>query len=222
MIINYVDIILLVILGYFVFRGFRSGFVRIIGGFVGIVAGAYLAGRFYDLGAGLLIERFPALNATTAIVLAFIVIYAAVNIVISLAVRILMAVFHIIPLATTVNRIIGAALGALEAFLLIGLVIWIATLFPFQNAFANTLRESTVAGYFEKSTQLVQPLLPNGLRNINFETLQNWQNREDQAKYLQEHMPSFFKHLQNRAHDMEDRVQEDSEESGTTTNPDSI
>lgn len=208
---NYVDILLLIILGYFIYKGFRIGFVRIIGGFLGIVAGAYLAGRYYDVAAIFLIDRFASLSWTTALVLGFIGIFIVVNLIVGALVSIITAVFHIIPLATTVNRVIGALLGALQGLLIIGLIIWISTLIPIRNDFVDEMRESQVAHYAEGSAQLVQPLLPEGLRNLNYEKLQELQDlSEEKAEYLKQHIPPrFFERIQKEREDFEGRIQQE-------------
>jgi membrane protein required for colicin V production len=191
------DIVLLLILAAFMYKGIKRGFISLIGSFIGIVVGAWIAGHYYETVAVWLIQIID-INIMLAIVIAFIGIYVVVNLVIGITAWIITTVFRIIPLATTLNRLIGAALGALEGLLLIGLIIWIVTLFPFQNSFISGLRTSKVASYFTGTTQLVQPLLPNGLRNVNIDVLSNLQtigNDTGTTQYLQQNMPKIFEHM---------------------------
>lgn len=203
---NVWDIVLLILLAAFIYKGAKSGFVKIIGGFAGIILGAWAAGQFYDLVGQWLIELFD-LQLMTAIVIAFIGIFVGINIIISVLVNIITKVFRFIPLATTANHLIGAALGFLEGMLLIGLVIWVINLFPFQSSFAEQLKESRVANYFEYSTKLVQPLLPKGLREIDFgvfDTLNEFGSAK--ADYLRQNMPNIFKGLEQIQLEKKDTV----------------
>lgn len=193
---NVADYILLIILALFAFRGLKMGFVSAVGRLIGIVIGAWAAGRYYGPSAGWLVYRFNV-NIMAAIVVSFIVIYLAVNIVMGLATMVVTKIFRIIPLATTTNRILGGLLGLLEGTLLIGLIIWIITLFPFQNAFATSLKESRIGGYMIGATAIVQPLLPQGLRQINYIDIQQLQGFADEkARLLEQSIPGFLQEAQ--------------------------
>ncbi len=195
---NTYDYILLLILAYFIFKGAKRGFISAIGAFAGIVIGAWAAGRYYDVVAGRLIEFF-GVPVMVAITLAFIGIYLAINIAATILIMLLSRVFRLIPLATTTNRITGGLLGAIEGLLLIGLIIWVINLFPFNNEFADGLKHSKVAGFFEFSTRVVQPIVPSSLRSIDWSILSNLQEFTDEkAEYLREHMPKFFETLKKQ------------------------
>ncbi len=212
------DSILLIILAYFIYKGIRSGFVRLIGGFAGILVGAWAAGQFYDLVAQWLIEYFN-MQLMTAIVVAFIIIYAVVNIIINVFVGIITKVFRYIPLATFTNRLIGGILGFLEGMLLLGLIIWVINLFPFQNQFASSLKDSRVAQYFEYSTKLVQPILPKGLTNIDLNVLNQLKDYGNaQGDYIRQNMPNIFHGLEKLKQDQINTMHEvDSAVKATTT-----
>lgn len=193
---NIWDIALLIVLALFIYKGARSGFVRIIGGFAGIIIGAWAAGQFYDTVAQKLIEYFD-FQIMTAIVIAFIAVFVVVNIVVGVMVNIVTKIFRFIPFATLTNRIIGALLGFLEGLLLLGLVIWVINLFPFNTKFTTGLKESRVAKYFEYSTKLVQPLLPKSLREIDFGLLDSLNEfGSERAEYLRNTMPTIFKGME--------------------------
>ena len=194
---NWWDIILLVILAYFVYRGARAGFIMTIAWFIGIVGGAWVAGHYYSNLAQIIIERI-GVSVMTAIVVSFIVLYIAANIVISIIARIITMVFRLIPLATTTNRLIGAFVGLLEGALFIGLILWVMSLFPIQTAWAKSLDQSQVAKYFIATSKYVQPLLPKELSSVDFGVYNSLKsNSQDAAaQYLQQHMPALFQKLQ--------------------------
>lgn len=118
-----VDIIILVILLWGAFRGWKSGFIKEVFSSVGIVAGLVVAILFYSqLG-----EYFtPALGSGsvasfTSSVLAFIIIWVVVPIVLSVVANVLTRTakgLHAGPL----NSISGLLVGMLKYFVLISFV----------------------------------------------------------------------------------------------------
>ena len=220
---NVYDYILLVILAYFIYIGAKSGFVAMIGGFIGIIIGAWAAGHYFDVVAQWIIE-IVNVNILAAIVISFVGIYILVNVAVGLLVKIISKVFRIIPLATTTNRLIGAALGLLEGALIMGLIIWIINLLPFQTAFAKGLEESKVANAFQASTSIVQPLLPKSLRDFDFSLLQDLNNfPADKAEYLRQFMPALLEKSQEYHEELQQEYDErmreptDEELNATTT-----
>ena len=205
---TWIDYLLLLALAYFIFKGARRGFVATIGAFIGILLGAWAAGQYYDGVAQWLIE-FWDFSIMSAIVIAFVGIYIAVNIAAGLIVRFATLVLHILPLGKTMNRIVGAFLGLAEGLLLIGLIIWVITLFPFDNAFTATLKGSRVANYFEYSTRIVRPLLPASLREVDFSFLKDLENLTDEkAEYLQQYMPEFIERIKDRREQLKQQAQD--------------
>ncbi|MEK7583785.1 MAG: CvpA family protein [Patescibacteria group bacterium] len=199
-----IDYVLLLVLAYFVIQGLRHGFLATIGSLVGLALGAWAAGAFYATVAQWLIELFD-LSIMVSIVAAFIGIFVGINILMSLLINFVTHIFKYVPLATFANRLLGAALGFLQGMLLVGLILWVINLFPFQSSFAENVEKSRVAELFQTSTRIVQPLLPTSLRAIDFSALKDLQNLTDEkAEYLRQNMPKFF----GRIREERDRVQE--------------
>mgnify|MGYP001579537872 CR=1 FL=1 len=205
---TWIDYLLLIALAYFIFKGARRGFVATIGAFIGILLGAWAAGHYYESVAQWLIE-FWDFSIMFAIVCAFVGLYLVVNIVMTLIIRVATMVLHVLPLGKTMNKLIGAVLGLAEGLLLIGLIIWVVTLFPFDNAFTRTLNTSPVARFFESTTRIVRPLLPKSLRDVDFNYLKDLQNLTDEkAQYLQQHMPAFIEKIIERSDQLKQQAQD--------------
>lgn len=201
--INYVDYILLIVIALFVLHGLRAGFVRIIGGFLGIILGAWAAGTFYGSVTTFLVDH-TSIELIPSLLISFVLIFIVTNVIVRALVNILTSLFKIIPLATTLNRILGGALGFIEAVVFIGLFVWIITLVPFQTQFVNSMRQSVIANFFIVSARAVQPLLPRDLREADFQTLWKFsETKFDRERYLDSLAPN----LRNRAQDQLEQIE---------------
>ena len=108
---NVFDIILLVIVLIFVWKGFRAGLVGAIGGFIGILV-AIWAGSHYMQQAGEWIMKIADFdNEALAAIIGFAAIFIVVNIVFSIIIGIINRIFHIIPFIDLVNKLLGAIVG---------------------------------------------------------------------------------------------------------------
>jgi membrane protein required for colicin V production len=119
--VNRIDVILAIVLAFFVIRGFWRGFSREFFGFIGLLGGLVVAAAAYGTVAASLPEAIP--HGARPIV-AFAVLFFAVN----LAANLLGAlVHHLLGLVflSPVNRIAGAAFGAAKgaALLLVALLL---------------------------------------------------------------------------------------------------
>ena len=142
----YADLILIAILLYYFFHGFRKGLIRVIGGLVGILIGSYLAGKY---GAGF--------EGSMKFV-AFFVIFIVANKLTSFIFYLLDKLFNfvaIIPGLSTVNRIAGGIIGLVEGTILLGITLYVAQRLAFlplikdlfaQTEFAQPL--ATIGGVF--------------------------------------------------------------------------
>jgi len=204
-----IDYVLLLILAYFVIQGLRHGFLATVGSLAGLALGAWAAGTFYASVAQWLIELFDV-SIMVSIVSAFIGIFVGINIVISLLINFVTHIFKYVPLATLANRLLGAALGFLQGMLLVGLILWVINLFPFQSSFADNIEKSRIAELFQTSTRIVQPLLPTSLRTIDFSALQDLQNLTDEkAEYLRQNMPKFFDRIREERDLIQERIDQE-------------
>lgn len=163
---NIIDISLLVALGGFVLAGFWFGFVHMVGGIVGLILGAILAGQFEGVLAAKIIGWVGG-NANLAHVLAFIFIFGIATRLVGVAfwvVEKIFGIFHFIPLLKTFDRLLGAALGLLEGTIAIGLMVYFAARFPITLGFGSLLASSQFAPQFQSVGAILAPLLPLAIR----------------------------------------------------------
>ncbi|MEK9152846.1 MAG: CvpA family protein, partial [Patescibacteria group bacterium] len=111
-----IDTIILIVLGGFVLAGFWFGFIHMVGGLVGYVLGAVLAGQLYE---PLAVFAAPWLwnNLNLARIVSFFFIFVLVNRLIGVAVFVIekaLKFISIIPFVKTFNRLLGAGLGLIE------------------------------------------------------------------------------------------------------------
>src|SRR3989338_241187 len=163
-----IDTVLLVILIMFVSFGFWFGLVHSLGALVGVVAGAFIAGRSFEpmaqwihtvVGGSLNIER----------VIVFILIFTIVNRIVGFIfwlVERLYKVVAVLPFLKTIDRLLGAAFAFLEGAFVLGLTLSVALHFKIpllQAAVSN----SNLAKTLVNISKFLEPLLPAALRLLN-------------------------------------------------------
>ena len=163
---NLFDIILLIILLIFVWKGFRTGLIGAIGGFFGIIAGIILGGQFMGTVSGWLDNFIKINNHNLANIIAFILIFIVVIIIVGILVKLINAVFHIIPFIDLVNKLLGAIVGAIGGLLAVGAVVYLLSLFPISDAINKVLLESTAAPIAKNIAVVVKPFMPEAIRNL--------------------------------------------------------
>jgi uncharacterized membrane protein required for colicin V production len=162
------DLCLLITLGGFVLAGIWFGLVHMVGAFVGMFLGIWAAGVYQGAIADWLVNSF-GWNANLSHVLAFMFIYALVARLAGVAlwfVEKIFGFFTIIPFLKTFDRLLGAALGFLEGMIAVGLFIYFAARFPWNDSFAAALAASTYAPKFLAVGSTLAPLLPAAIRAL--------------------------------------------------------
>ncbi len=160
-----IDIIILVILALFVYKGVKLGLIEAIGGIIGLFVGAYMAGRYYeqvgDMLTGLLFNSEILAN-----VLAFILVFIVVNRAIALLFWIIDKIFHviaIIPFLKSFNHLLGGIFGLIEGVIFIGIIVFFLSLVPFTRGFGEKIEQSRFAGILETVGKIADPFIPDYL-----------------------------------------------------------
>ena len=117
--LNLFDALLLGLIAVFTVRGALRGFLAEMAGLVGIVAGVWLAGRYYPA-AGKLIHEWTASSWSNTI--AYVVVLCGVLIAVSLVSRVLHS-FLKMAYADWINHLAGALAGALKGFALSAVLV---------------------------------------------------------------------------------------------------
>jgi membrane protein required for colicin V production len=163
------DVILLLILACFIFYGLFFGLIRTLGSIVGVLAGAFLASRYY-------LQVFDWIGSISfgydniGKVVVFILLFTIINRLVGLVFAILDRTFNIIsiiPFLKTINRLAGAFLGFLEGALILGLIIYVASKYSFlPSMFGGWIVDSEMVPFLLKFVNLLLPLLPEALKMI--------------------------------------------------------
>ena len=168
-IMNYLDIILLILLSWFVFYGLFMGFIRVIGSIAGIIVGTLLATRLYLPVAEWAKDYFFGLDNLGKIV-TFILLFTLINRLTSFLFSIINKTFNIIaiiPFLKTFNRLGGGILGLLQGCLVLGLMLYIISRYALISSFfGKWLIDSQIAPLLLKFVKLLSPLLPHALTMI--------------------------------------------------------
>lgn len=162
-----IDIILLVILGGFVLFGFWFGFIHTLGSLIGVAAGAWIAGNYFDEVANW--GQFIWGGGDIGAVISFMLILIIVNRLVGLLFYFFDRVFDIIaiiPFLTSINRLLGALVGFLEGVFTIGLILFFIARYPIGVWVTEQLMTSRFAGWFVDVTSFLAPLLPAVVRQI--------------------------------------------------------
>ena len=152
---NILDIVFLVPLAWFAYKGFQKGFIIELCSLVALVLGIYFAINFSNYAADLLINNFDIGEkylSITAFVLTFIVVIMGVFFV----GKILEKFIDILMLGF-LNQIAGAAFGILKAAFLMSIIIWIINSFDFTNSIIKS--EQKTSSIFYESIEMLAPTI---------------------------------------------------------------
>ena len=156
---NWLDIVIIVILAIQTITGFAQGFVKALGGLIGLIVGIILAGRFYEnLASGLFgfISNTDAANVV-AFVLILIVVWGIFSILASLLTKLISGA-SLGWLNRAIGGIFGLAMGAF--FVAAALAVW-AKYFG-----TDALSNSVMAKFFLDKFPFVLNLLPSQFGSV--------------------------------------------------------
>lgn len=169
---TFFDIILIIILLFFAFRGFSLGLIRMVGSLIGTIVGAIAASYFYLNLFNLIKDWFNDFENLGKVVCFLVVFIVASNIIVFLF-NVLDKAYNfisIIPFLKTINRLGGAILGFLVGSLILGLIIYVVAKYAVVSSlFGNLLVSSEVAPFLLILAKILMPLLSisfNSIRSI--------------------------------------------------------
>ncbi len=163
---SWFDVSLAFIIGSFTLFGFWFGFVHTAGSLLGTLAGAFVASRYYELAAQWL-QTITGWEGNRTRVIMFVLILFAVSRVIGFLFFIVDKILSIItrlPFISSLNRVLGSALGFLEGVMTIGLFLFFVERFPISERFMIMIAESELAPKLREVSAVFIPLLPDALK----------------------------------------------------------
>jgi len=152
-IINFLDIIILVIMLFFSFNGFRRGFIDQTSTILGLVAALFVAVRQYDYFVTL-IDPYLDLSPSLMQFISFAVIFIVVNIVIhviGIALKRMTDAIFLQP----VDKAAGFLLGLFKAGIIIYLLIIIMAQIPYSKV-NGVVEESFLAQRIMEASPFIQ------------------------------------------------------------------
>ena len=158
------DLVLLLVLLGFVWFGLWHGLVRTISGIVTFVLSLIIASRWYEFLA-LKILALLGDNFTLSRILSFLLIFLVAQAIIFFIFRALNKVFDF-SILKIFNRLAGALFGLIQGGLILGFILYFSSKIPIGVAWSNFLETSVVASILIGFSNILLPLLPKAIKQI--------------------------------------------------------
>ncbi len=161
---SFFDLILLLLLFGFVWFGFWNGLIRTLGGIIGLVLSVFVAGQWYEVVA---LKLLPLLsdNLSLARLLSFILLFIITQFIIISLLKVINKIFSL-PVLNIFNRLGGGLFGLIEGGLILGLGLYFSTKLALISSWGELLNNSNVAPALISFGKILQPLLPQVLKQI--------------------------------------------------------
>ncbi len=124
---NFIDIILIIPIIWFIYRGYKKGFIIEIASLVALLLGIYAAIHFSGNVTSFL-DSFIDLEKKYLDIISFTLIFIAVIIIVMLIARLLEKIIKVVMLGF-LNRIIGAVFGLIKIIVILSFLLLIINVF---------------------------------------------------------------------------------------------
>ncbi|MFA6392330.1 MAG: CvpA family protein [Patescibacteria group bacterium] len=160
-----IDWILIFLLGAFAFSGLKGGFFYSFGSFLGVLIGAFIAGRFYEplaqsIGNG---QNWARIIAFFGIFIIVSQLFGVIASIISKALKLL----FLFPFLAVINKVGGLIFGLIEGMFFIGIGVFVIIRFELAEDIITIFGNSALIPIFEKIGSLISFLLPKILLELN-------------------------------------------------------
>lgn len=132
----WIDWLILAVIGFGLWRGFTAGFIHQAAHLIGLLLG-FVLGVQLMYPAGHVLTNVLDLSDQLAPLLGFVLVFVGVLLAVILLAQLIERLVGAVNLST-VNRLLGGAMGALEAVLLLSLFLWITDPFNWPGQEART------------------------------------------------------------------------------------
>lgn len=159
------DTVLLILLIGCTAWGFANGFIRAVGGIIGIIIGAVVASRYYVALAALVQPLFGPYGGLAAIV-SFAFIFLLVGRLFGIVVYLFEKAFDIlaiIPFLKSINRLAGALFGFLLGMLVVGTLLFVSGKYSEWATFNDAVAKSQLAQALLDGARVLTPFFPDQL-----------------------------------------------------------
>ncbi len=162
--INLLDIILLIPLLWFGYKGFKKGLIIEIASLAAFVLGLYFAFSFSDFTAGYL-KQFFNIEPKYMAAISFIATFIGVVIIVRILAKFLEKLINIIFLGF-INRLFGAVFGVLKGALFLSIIILIINYFNPEGTIIKP--EAVKKSIFYEPVQSLAPMIYKKMHLDNF------------------------------------------------------
>ncbi len=162
---GFIDIVLIVIIGAFVFFGFFFGLFHTLGSVIGTIVGIIFASRLIDPAFSTFGFLFG--GGTTAKIILFIFIFFLITRAVGLVFWFLSKFFHFfswIPFLRSFDRMLGGFFGFIEGIIVVGVVLFYAMQILPDDTLRDVLETSRVADFLIVTMTTLQIFFPEYAR----------------------------------------------------------
>lgn len=163
------DIVVVLALAVFFFKGFSLGLVRAVGTFIGLIVGLWLAGHYYQaMGDWLVGWGLPeAFSAAAGYIATFIAAVWAVSILVWMADRVF-KFLAIIPGMKLANNVLGGVVLLVVGVVIVGVVLYVVGQFSAPGSSTKlALERARVAPMVTAAAWLAAPLIPTAIEQYH-------------------------------------------------------
>jgi membrane protein required for colicin V production len=160
-----VDLILVILVGAFVFYGAFFGFIHTLGSLIGAIIGVAIASRIIDPISDWVGFIFG--GGAWARIILFIIIVLVIIKLLGIVVDLIERVWSIVPFGRSLDRLLGLVFGFIEGVLVIGIIIYFAMTYLPQGTVRSALETSSVSDYLLTVADTASILLPEALEQAD-------------------------------------------------------
>lgn len=165
---SFLEIIIIAVILYYTWAGFKSGFIRTLGGLVGFLVGIFFASRYFEPIASTWQWLFFG-SELFAKFFVFVFLFVLTGKLFKLVTFILDRAFNLlrfIPFTKSLNKIAGAVFGLLEGSLIVGLALYFMVRFPFNESWLLRIENSQLLKQLVKFAEILTPLIPEAITKM--------------------------------------------------------
>lgn len=162
---SFLEFLIIMVIVYYTWAGFKSGFIRTLGGFFGLLVGIFFASRYFESIASTWQWLFFG-SELLAKFFVFVFLFVVIGKLFKLLTYILDRAFNLlrfIPFTKSLNKLAGAIFGFLEGSLIVGLAVYFIVRFPFSEKLLIKIEASQIARQLLKFSEIITPLIPEAI-----------------------------------------------------------
>jgi len=159
--VNWIDLLLLVVIGASVLAGFATGFARVVVGFVALLVGIFCAFWFYGVVAAYIIDYVG--SPAIANLIGFVVILTGVLILGAIVGQVLAKLFRWVGLSW-LDRLLGGAFGVVRGFVIAAAVVTVLLAFA-PSPPPRSVVDSEMLPYVISASNVFAALTPREIKD---------------------------------------------------------